>query len=276
MTMTTSVKSTLAAGLAATLVSIASAQMVPPFADVPTAFSAPAYASNVGLYQTQLGDLYFDSDATVPSSIQAWNHGPVDLTTAFGANPFLASGGSVKAIFLGETAGWKNDFGFSPSSAPDTYTPLATNIENALDGTGNIQSGWETTVSYAAGQQVDFWLNSGGGIGEGGLFYAFDGNRFAGDDTSVHTRWQIRDVMTTYFNGSSVVTTAVPTLLVGFEDVRQGLSYYDGDFNDFVFGFQFLPTQPNTPVPEPSTYGLLGGAALVGLVALRRLKRKAA
>ncbi|PTY06460.1 hypothetical protein DB347_12885 [Opitutaceae bacterium EW11] len=110
----------------------------------------------------------------------------------------------------------------------------------------------------------------------GGLFYAFDGNRFSGSDSSVHTRWQVRDVTTTYFNGVTTVTEAVPTLLVGFEDTRLGVSFYDGDFNDFVFGFQFLPTQSNTPVPEPSTYGLLGGVALMGLVALRRFKRKAA
>lgn len=274
--MTTSVKSSLAAGIAATLVSIASAQMVPPFSDVPSAFTTPSYASNVALYQAQLGDLYFDSDANVPSSVQTWNHGPVDVAAALGGSPWKAEGGSVKAIFLGETAGWANDFGYTPSSAPDTYVPLATNIENALDGTGTIQSGFETTVNYAAGTTVDFWLNSGGPIGMGGLFYAFDGNRFSGSDSSVHTRWQVRDVTTTYFNGVTTVTEAVPTLLVGFEDTRLGVSFYDGDFNDFVFGFQFLPTQSNTPVPEPSTYGLLGGVALMGLVALRRFKRKAA
>jgi hypothetical protein len=74
----------------------------------------------------------------------------------------------------------------------------------------------------------------------------------------------------------------VDTLLIAFEDLRGpslppggGLPVIppgDGDYTDFLVGFQFLPTQ--TAVPEPSTYGLLGAAALLALVATRRLKTR--
>ena len=268
-------KYTLAAAAALALATVASAQITPPFPSGINTFAAPFYGSNVAQYQADLGDLYFDSDATVPSSIQTWNAGPVNVSAALGGtSPWRPIGGSVKVIFLGETAGWRNDFGYTPSNLPGTYVPLATDIENNFTTPGgNVQSGWETVVNYAPATSLDFFLNSGGDVGQGGLFYAFGGaNQFSGADATVHTRWSTRMVTTTYFNGTSVVTEDINTLLVGFEDVRAGNQYYDADFNDFVVGFQFLPTQ--TPVPEPSTYGLMGAAALVGIVGYRRFKQK--
>jgi hypothetical protein len=272
----TKTRITALAAIAASLVSLAEAQLSPPLPSGISTFAAPTYASNVAQYQADLGDLYFDSNDTVPSSIQSWNIGPVNLASVYGSNPFLAAGGSVKVIFLGETAGWTNDFVYSSSAAPGVFTPLVTDIENNLmPPFGTIQSGQETQVSYAAGTTLDFWANSGGPIGEGGLFPAFSGaNMYAGSDATVHTRWSTRNVTTTYFNGSSVVTAEILTLLVGFEDVRSTFTqYYDADYNDLVVAFQFLPSQ--TPVPEPSTYGLMGAAALIGVALLRRRMRKA-
>ncbi len=266
--------------LASSLALSAGAQIAPPLPAGINTFATPVYAANVPSFLADLGDLYFDSDLTVPSAtINAWNNGPVNLAAAFGSNPFLALGGSVKVVFLGETAGWKNDFGYVNTTTPTAYNPLVTDIENNFVSGGpsaNIRSGWETTVSYGAGQQLDFFLNGEGVNNPGGTWFAFGGaNQNAGADVSVHTKWSTRSVTTTYFDGVSVVTGEINTLLVGFEDVRLGGSYYDNDFNDFVVGFQFLPTQPN-PVPEPSTYGLLGAAALAGLVVRRRMAAKKA
>jgi hypothetical protein len=270
------IKSTLAAAFAASLVSIASAQIVPPYPSGIQNFADPGLPNRTQ-FAADLGDIYFDSNANVPSEIQGWNAGPVDFTAALGGNPFLAEGGTVSTIFIGETAGWKNDFAYAASGSPTTYVPLVTDIENSLTGPGgNIRSGWETQVSYAAGQTLEFYLNSGGDIGQGGLFSAFgSSNQFAGSDTSSHVRWTTRSVTTTYFDGSNWITAGVPTLLVGFEDTRKGISFYDADYNDLVVAFQFLPNQVQA-VPEASTYGLLGAAALLGLVGFRRFKRKAA
>lgn len=274
--MIKSLKQTLAVAVAATaLVSTASAQITPAFPSGVNQFTAPAFASNVGTYQAALGDLYFDSAANVPSSVQTWTLGPVNLATVFGSNPFLAGGGSVKTIYLGETAGWTDDFGFVSSATPTVHTALVTDLlsNNIPVPGGNVSSGQETSVNYAAGTTLDFFLNSGGDLSQGGLFYAFGGaNEFSGADTATHVRWSTRDVPTTFFNGTSVVTQNIKTLLVGFEDTRNGVSFYDGDFNDIVVAFQFLPmTTP--PVPEPSTYGIIGAAVLAGLVGLRRFKR---
>lgn len=260
--------------LAAALVSQTSAQLTPELPGGIQTFSTPSFASNIAQYQADLGDLYFDSDATVPSAtINAWSLGTPNLTTGFGSNPWLSVGGEVKVIFLGETAGWLNDFGYTPSNAPGTYKALATNIENNfLSPNGNVTSGWETFAKYSAGTTLDFWLN-GSGEGMGGLWSTFGTpNQFAGTDVSAHTRYTFRDVTTTYVEGGSVVTKDLKTLIVGFEDVRQGGAFYDGDYNDMVVAFQFLPEQ--LPVtPEPSTYGVIASVALIGIVLHRRIKQ---
>ncbi len=267
-TMTTTAKLTFAAALAASLLSVGSAQITTPFTAGVNAFTNPG-PPNMGQFAADLGSLYFDSTANVTSEIQTWNAGPVDFAAALGGNPFQAQGGSVQVVAIGKTAGWENDFVVSNSASPSTYTPLLTDINS-----GNLTSGWQTSVEYAAGTTLEFYLNSGGAMGQGGMFSAFGAdNLFAGSDVSSHVRWQTRNVTTTFFNGTNMVTQDITTLLVGFEDTRLGVSFYDGDFNDFVVGFQFLPSQL-PPVPEPSTYGLLGGLALVGLVAARRFKRK--
>jgi len=278
--MITSAKYTLAALFAAALVSTASAQISPPFPSGVNTFSDGINKAN---YDAAFGpsgsNLYFDSDANVQGVISSsWAPGPLNLASIFGGNPFLAGGGAVTTIFIGETAGWTDDFGYTPSNSPSSHIALATDIKAANVPTPgfDIVNGQSTTVNYAAGTTLDFFLNSGGDLTQGGLFYAFGtGNQFSGSDVSNHIHWSTQLVNTTYFNGTSFVTAPVTTLLVGFEDTRQGVSFYDGDFNDIVVGFQFLPTQPNNPVPEPSTYGLLGAAALVGLVAVRRFKRTA-
>jgi hypothetical protein len=69
----------------------------------------------------------------------------------------------------------------------------------------------------------------------------------------------------------------VTTYVVGLEDWRLDRSS-DADYSDNVIALQFF-TSSGTPltsevVPEPATFGLIGAAALLGLVALRKFKRK--
>jgi hypothetical protein len=69
----------------------------------------------------------------------------------------------------------------------------------------------------------------------------------------------------------------VATYLVALEDwkINNGS---DSDYTDLIVGFQFYSVSgtPFTPVPEPSTYTLIGACVLLGLVALRRIKAKKA
>ena len=275
--------SILAATFAAALASVASAQITPDPTGINT-FASPMYFANVQNYSDSFGptsgpgnNLYFDSNATVNSTeISSWTLGLPSPT-------FLAGGGSVKTIFIGESAGSLTDFGYvaSPYSSPienDTFVPLATDIDN---NNGFIASGWETYANYGAGQTLDFWINNPGTYNPGGAYFsfAFGGtSAYAQGDATSHVRYEWRMVQTRYQDGmGNVVDGLVNTLFVAFEDLRPGNGQsgeaptpVDGDYTDFVVAFQFLPTQ--VPVPEPSTYGLMGAAALLGLVGYRRFK----
>ena len=60
-------------------------------------------------------------------------------------------------------------------------------------------------------------------------------------------------------------------LVVAVEDWRE----FDADFTDMFFAIEIYDRtgESQFPVPEPSTYGLIGAALLMGLVALRRARR---
>jgi hypothetical protein len=183
---------------------------------------------------------------------------------------FHATGGAVNVIFLGETAGWADDFGYVVKSSdltdPASYVPLVTSYVSSTYGTalgaGLLVDNTFTTVTYGAGQTLDFFLNAAGDSSiAGGTWFAFgSANQFASGDTSVHTMY-----MNTTING-------VATLIVGFEDQNNLHSSGDHDYSDFIVAFQdATPTGfPNTPVPEPSTYGLVAALGLMAIVAFRR------
>ena len=49
--------------------------------------------------------------------------------------------------------------------------------------------------------------------------------------------------------------------------IRENNVYHNGE--------RYCPKPPSSAVPEPSTYGMIGAGALLGLVAMRRFKSKA-
>jgi hypothetical protein len=286
--MKTKTSTILAALIAAALASSASAQLAPDPTGV-NLFTVPS-AANQANYAADLGpgglNLYFASQANVPSAeVNTWTN--VTSTASISPSiPWLAGGGTVKTIFLGESAGSLNDFGFIRSGANinnvASYNPLATDISNPSPF---IQSGWETLVNYGAGEQLDFWLNNPGTFIPGGTYFSFllntVGSTFAGGDPYTHVKFKWTPVTTEFTDtNGNLVTGEINTLLIAFEDARgpalpggalPTIPPGDADFTDFIVGFQFLNTQPS-PVPEPSTYGLIGAAALAGLVGYRRFK----
>jgi hypothetical protein len=272
----------------------ANAQIIPDPVGVNTFTAASAF--NTNSYAAKFGaggmGLYFASQSFAPSAtVNSWNF-VTQTSDIFGAtNPFLAGGGSVKTIFLGESAGSGNDFGYIKVGAnlgsSASYTPLVTNIENSNQPGGTFQSGWETLAHYGAGEKLDFWLNNPGTFAPGGTYFSFlqggVGSAFAGGDPYTHVKYSWTTVLTEYVNSSGVTVQGnVDTLLIAFEDLRgpvvppggaplPTINPGDGDFTDFLVAFQFLPSQL-VAVPEPSTYGLLGAAALAGLIGYRRFK----
>jgi len=255
-----------------------------------SAFNADSYANTLGPGGMHL---YYASQIDAPSTtVNSWNY-VTQTSDIFPTIPWLAQGGTVKTIFIGESAGSANDFGFIKAGADlsmsSNYTSIVNDVVNTGDASGNIQSGWEAMVNYGAGEQLDFWLNNPGTFVPGGTYFSFlqngAGSAFANGDPYAHTKFSWTSVMTEYvdLNGATVHGN-VDTLLIAYEDLRGpelppggGLPTIppgDADYTDFIVAFQFLPDQL-PPVPEPSTYGLMGAAALVALVGYRRWKSPA-
>jgi hypothetical protein len=194
-----------------------------------------------------------------------------------------ADGGSIRVIFLGESAGWWNDFGYTYSGLPADLAnsfSLWNNIQSVAPDT-NIVFGDNATISLAKGEAstFDFWLN-GANAGNwpnpapgapGGVYTAFNP---ANGESAVNVSWtQSYISVRSYVDGTLANDYWNKTYLVGFEDIRGG---GDADYNDFMFAVQFFKSDgtPFTPVPEPSTYGLMGAAALLAFVARRRFSKK--
>jgi len=199
-----------------------------------------------------------------------------------------AQGGTIRAIFVGESAGWLNDFGYSLNGVPSAGLTLASNIQSETGTPYPVDltfgDHFDIGVAAGTGANFDFWLNAVGGFGttnpvpptsDGGVYTAFNAFNSSPYLAPGNVRWTINPIMVNTFINATLGYQDVATYLVSFEDWRLDHGS-DGDLNDFMFAVQFFKTDgtPFTPVPEPSTYGLLGAMALVGLVAHRRFKAK--
>jgi len=282
-------KTVLAIAAAASLAVSAYAQLSP----VPGTEGLTLNPGQAPWAGSELGDYYFATDNNLgtpnmhsPDNVDgiSWQHTTnTDVTNALSS---LSSngGGTIRSIFVGESAGWKNNFGYSydgnPSSATNSFS-----LFNNIQAPGNPANGTYADIVLTAAQAstFDFWLDAVGnqpGGAFGGVYTAINQTNSSPYIAPGNVLWASSPIQVPTFvqslNGGLGGWENVSTYLVGFEDWRLDSNQVDKDYNDFVFAIQLFDKDgtPFTPVPEPSTYGLIGAAALLGLVARRRFASK--
>lgn len=204
------------------------------------------------------------------------------------------SGLTFRSIFVGASAGWQNDFGYTYTGqleGPDAFTVFK-NISTSSTG-ATVAFGDYVDVPLLPGENLtfDLWLNGVGGPGEANPPTPTD---FGGIYTVLHpaqSRPYVGSGNISWAQSPLMVNTWIPALnsyqdvatyLVGIEDWRLDRGS-DNDRNDFLFGIQIFPLRGNPidqappfevgPVPEPAAYGWIAVASLVGLGAYRRIRK---
>jgi hypothetical protein len=236
------------------------------------------------------------TDGNAPITTPAYN--PLGLPFASTVPTAVASfksqintsGGTIRGIYVAESAGWQNDFGYTYSgnpAGPNSYTVFQNIQGNPADGPTTVSFGQYFDVPLSIGQasNFDFWLNGVGAMGtanptpptdNGGVYTAFNQANSSSFINGGNVLWSQTPLLVNTFVPALGAYVDVATYLVAFEDWRQDRGS-DRDFSDLIVGVQFFNANglPFAPVPEPSTYGLIGAAALLGLIARRRFKKSA-
>jgi len=225
-----------------------------------------------------------------PDNALGLNWSPISAQVLNLLDQTNTKGGIIRTIFVGESAGWLNDFGYSYNGIPSSsssYTVFKDiQAKTGTPYTTNVTFGTSFDISFLPGTvgNFDFWLNGVGNGGYnapsssttyGGVYTAFHPTNSSPNNTPGNVKITTTGLAVSTWIAALGTWVDVPTYFVGFEDWRTDLGA-DKDYNDFVFAVQFLKPDgtPFNPVPEPSTYGLLGAAALLGLVVARRFRTK--
>ena len=232
-------------------------------------------SSSLGAYAVS-GD--GDSNRLAPGKPDAqlgitWTHAiPSSLFAAKSA--VTARGGSIRAIFLGETAGGLNNFGYSypgVPAGPGSYTAFSA-IQSA-GGSPTISFGQHVDVALAPGaaSRFDFWFNAVD-VPRGGVYSLFN---TAGLDTAGVAEqflWSTRTLSVPTWVPSLGSYANIDTYLISVEDLRLSAGA-DRDYSDFRFALQFLDANGQSMaalIPEPAHFAALLSLAVVAGVIYRR------
>lgn len=240
--------------------------------DNPAGLAAYKYASHADLTTPNMQS---------PDDVLGLSWNPTAPAALYGLKSMLKSnGGTIRAIFVGESAGWEDDFGYTRSGlapGPNSYEAF-TDINAVVPGnTVSFGDFFDVAVPAGMGNVFDFWFNASSSFSDehpnppvpgGGYYTFFDPSNSDPLLPQGPFRWSTTPLLVNTWDAASSTYVDIPTYLVGLEDWRMDMNP-DMDFNDYLFGIQVLPT----PVPEASTYGLLGAASLFALAALRRFRR---
>lgn len=280
--------------------SFAQLSPIPPPSTVDGVVVVPKSAGNSGVTHWDaapgLASYKLASDGNPSDYLPGTPDNVLGLNWSTSINPSISSamaqlnltGGLIRAIFVGETSPWLNDFGYTYTGNPagiGSFT-LFQNIQAVSPG-ATIAFGDNVLIGLTAGQTstFDFWLNAvgdnpapappttAGGVytilnpSNGTPYVAPGAAKFAQDPLVVNTA---KLDLSGFEN--------VDTFLVGVEDVRLDRGS-DNDYNDFVFGLQFYkadgtqlfkaaetPTPPQSAPEGSSTFGLLFGGVLLVLI----------
>jgi len=200
-----------------------------------------------------------------------------------GWSSIQTNGGTFRGIYVGETAGWQNDFGYTYDKSPVTDSAESFTLWNNIRGDsgqpGSPNFGDSFDINFLANDpfatNFDLWLNAVGNEGsDGGVDTVLHpSNSMPVQD---HVKWLATPFELNTWVAADGKYEDVKTYLFSIEDWNLNGKGDDNDYSDFIMAVQLFG--PNgtplggTPVPEASTYGLVGAAGLLGLAALRRRK----
>lgn len=244
-----------------------------------------------GLWDSQINSLTVSSNGNVPLAGLLAGDG---ITGGGVAPGVIADLTAVRIINLGETAGWLNDLGIT-FGAPTVVTgPTSTSSSahaSAKTLTTDIPTGvtpftyWDVAMTPGLFSSFDIWLNASSsfdGINPtptttGGLYHAFHPGWDNPTEGYPKAYWsKAFGLNTNYWDvtTSSIQSVYATTYILSFEDLREGAS--DFDHSDLILAVQLIGKdgRPNGGVPEPTTYGVLGAAALLAIITVRRRLQK--
>jgi len=211
-----------------------------------------------------------------------WGSSKAGVVSAL--STLVPKGGSVRIIFAGEDAGWTDSLGYTYTGNPHTVGSSFTvfdRIQSNGPSTINTMFGdsADIVLNPGAASTFDFWYSAAGMDGPGPYVTP---SSYGGVYSLLNSPSNVRFADSPIWVNTWISATSsyqnVATYLVSFEDwnVKNVPQSSLIDYSDAMFALQFFGPdgKPFTPVPEPATYGLIGAAALLGLVAARRFKSK--